>query len=84
MNNKVKIPSGQSRGRIICSRCGNSQDFVELTQNVNMTTLYRQNNDGSFSPIENETEIQGDIMLLCSQCGANMTRYHRHLLDMIF
>jgi len=84
MKKKVKIPAGRPSGRLVCPNCGNSKDFVELARNVTVSTLYRQNDDGSFSPIENDTEIQGEVLLLCSKCGTDMTGYHSHFLDMIF
>jgi len=84
MKKKVKIPAGRPSGRLICPGCGNSENFVELARNVTVTTLYHQNDDGSFSPVENDTEIHGEVLLLCSKCGADMTSYHNHFLDMIF
>jgi DNA-directed RNA polymerase subunit M/transcription elongation factor TFIIS len=84
MKKKVKMPSVRPSGRLVCPACGNSEDFVELARNVTVSTLYRQNDDGSFSPVNNDTEIHGEVFLLCSKCGADMTSYHSHFLDLIF
>ncbi len=81
---KVKIPTGEPAGRITCPECGNSTDFVEVAENVLVTTHYVQNADGSFTPQENETEIHGEVRLLCRNCGADMTPFHGHFLEMIF
>ncbi|RUM37230.1 MAG: hypothetical protein DSY57_04495 [Desulfobulbus sp.] len=84
MKKKVKIPTGRPGGRLACPVCGNSEDFLELAQNVTVTTRYRQNDDGSFTPEENETDIHGEVVLLCGKCNADMTGFHSHFLDMIF
>jgi len=84
MKKKVKVPSGRPAGSLVCPVCGNTEDFLELAQNVTVTTRYLQNVDGSFSPEENETEIHGEVRLLCGKCSADMTAYHNHFLDMIF
>jgi hypothetical protein len=51
---------------------------------VTAITRYHQNIDGSFIPKENNTEILGEVYLLCGKCGTNMTGYHDHFLEMIF
>jgi len=84
MKQKVKIPTGRPAGHLVCPVCGNTEDFLELAQNVTVTTRYLQNVDGSFSPEENETEIHGEVHLLCGKCSADMTGYHNHFLEMIF
>ena len=84
MKKTVRIPSGRPSGRLVCPSCGNSKDFVELARNVTVSTLYRQNDDGSFSPVNNDTELHGDVRLLCSTCGTDMSSYHSHFFDMIF
>ncbi len=81
---KVRIPKGEPAGRITCHVCGNSADFVEVAENVLVTTHYVQNADGSFTPQENETEIHGEVRLLCGKCGADLTPFHGHFLEMIF
>jgi predicted RNA-binding Zn-ribbon protein involved in translation (DUF1610 family) len=81
---KVHIPTGEPAGRIVCDQCGNARHFVEIAENVLVTTRYQQNNDGSFTPEENTSEITGGVKFLCWQCGADMTRFHAHFLEMSF
>jgi hypothetical protein len=81
---KVNIPSGQPFGRIICHDCGNDKDFVEVARDVIVTTRYIQNDDGSFTPEENDTEIVGKIGLFCGVCNADLTIYYNHLQEMTF
>ena len=81
---KVQIPSGEPVGRIACPHCGNDAEFVETADNVQVTTRYVQNSDGSFTPMENSTEIHGEVQFVCGQCGADLTRFRRHFLEMSF
>jgi len=81
---KVQIPSGEPAGRIACQQCGNAKDFVEIAENVLVTTRYRQNSDGSFTPEESDTEIFGAVKFVCGVCGADLTRFHGHFLEMSF
>jgi len=81
---KVSIPSGEPTGRIVCQQCGNNAKFVEIAENVLVTTHYLQNSDGSFTPEENTTEIFGEVKFICGICGADMTRFHAHFLEMSF
>ena len=81
---KVQVPAGQPAGRISCPHCGNDKDFVEVAEDVVVTTHYVQNMDGSFTPRENDTEIHGEIHLFCGNCNADLSRFHSHFLEMIF
>jgi len=81
---KVHIPFGEPAGRIVCPQCGNKKKFIEVAENVLITTHYLQNNDGSFTPEKNSTEIFGEVKFLCDQCGEDMTRFHTHFLEMSF
>ncbi len=81
---KVQIPVGDPAGRIICNTCGNNTDFVEIAENVLVTTRYTQNSDGSFTPEENDTEVFGAVKFICGQCGEDLSRYHAHFLEMSF
>jgi hypothetical protein len=81
---KVQVPVGRPFGRIVCPNCGNDQEFVEVARNVVVTTRYVQNDDGSFTPDEGDSEVLGKVGLYCSQCDADMTSFHNHLLEMIF
>jgi DNA-directed RNA polymerase subunit M/transcription elongation factor TFIIS len=80
----VAIPSGEPSGRITCNRCGNASQFVEMANNVLVTTHYVQNRDGSFTQEESETEVLGEVRLLCGQCGADLSQYHSHFMEMTF
>lgn len=84
MKKKVSIPSGRPTGHLTCPVCGNTEDFLEQAQNVTVITRYVQNRDGSFTPEENETNVHGEVRLLCGKCSADMTGFHNHFLDMIF
>ncbi|WP_028583383.1 hypothetical protein [Desulfogranum mediterraneum] len=84
MKNTVQIPAGEPAGRVVCSSCGNKTDFVEIAENVLVTTRYVQNVDGSFTPEENDTEVYGEVKFICGQCGEDLTRYHAHFLEMSF
>ena len=81
---KVQIPSGEPVGRIACPHCGNDAEFVETADTVQVTTRYVQNSDGSFTPMENSTEIHGEVQFVCGQCGADLTRFRGHFLEMSF
>ncbi|MGI6656980.1 MAG: hypothetical protein ACOX5Z_09200 [Desulfobulbus sp.] len=81
---KLRVPTGEPAGRLACPQCGNTRQFVEVAENVLVTTHYVQNNDGSFTPEDNSTEIFGEVKFLCGECGEDMTRYHGHFLEMSF
>lgn len=81
---KLNIPSGQTLGRIVCTECGNDLEFIEVARDVIVTTRYIQNDDGSFTPEENDTEVVGKIGLFCGVCNADMTIFHNHLQEMSF
>ena len=81
---KVQVPAGRPLGRIVCPNCGNERDFVEVARNVVVTTRYVQNDDGSFTPDEDESEVLGKVGLYCAQCDADVSIYHNHLMEMIF
>ncbi|MHB8811478.1 MAG: hypothetical protein ACYC9M_15935 [Desulfobulbaceae bacterium] len=81
---KVQVPAGRPLGRIVCPNCGNDREFVEVARNVVVTTRYVQNDDGSFTPDEGESEVLGKVGLYCSQCDADVSIYHNHLMELIF
>lgn len=70
--------------RISCPVCGNDEDFLEVADGVILTSRYIQNDDGSFSQDSDESEIMGDIKFFCGDCGADLTEFHQHFLDMLF
>lgn len=81
---KVQMPSGRPMGRIVCPLCGNDRDFIEIARNVVVTTKYVQNDDGSFTPEEEDSEVRGRIELYCGQCDADVSFFHNHLNEMLF
>ncbi|MCL2340342.1 MAG: hypothetical protein FWC49_01405 [Proteobacteria bacterium] len=81
---KVHIPAGEPAGRIVCQQCGNARHFVEVAENVQVTTRYQQNSDGSFTLEDNTSEIFGEVKFVCGQCGADLTRFHGHFVEMSF
>lgn len=70
--------------KISCPACGNDEDFLEVANGVVLTTRYLQNEDGSFSLDGDESEILGEVNLFCGECGADLTEYHQHFMDMLF
>ena len=80
----VRRPVGEPLGKIICPRCGNSTHFMEQFESVLVSTVYRQNLDGSFTPVEQHCEAEGDRTFLCGECGYDMTPIHEHFRDMSF
>ena len=81
---KVQVPAGQPIGRIKCPTCGNDRDFIEVSRDVIVSTHYYQNDDGSFTPEEDENEVVGKVALYCGVCNANLSFFHNHLLEMTF
>ncbi|PIE57132.1 MAG: hypothetical protein CSA34_00520 [Desulfobulbus propionicus] len=81
---RVHIPVGEPSGRIICTECGNTSGFVEVATNVVVTTHYVQNWDGSFTAENSDSEIHGQARLLCGKCGADLTPFHGHVVEMSF
>ncbi|GAB4338174.1 MAG: hypothetical protein Kow0089_09850 [Desulfobulbaceae bacterium] len=81
---KVQVSRRKPLGRIICPHCGNDRDFIEVARDVIVTTRYVQNDDGSFTPEETESEILGTVELYCSQCETDVSQFHSHLMEMIF
>ena len=81
---KVQVPAGRPFGRIACPNCGNDREFVEVARNVVVTTRYVQNDDGSFTPDEGDSEVLGKVGLYCGQCDTDMSAFHNHLMELIF
>ncbi len=70
--------------RIICPECGNDEDFVEVAENVVITTLYTQNADGSFTLEEDDSQVLGALKLICAQCEADLSQFHGRFAEMLF
>lgn len=74
----------RSLALIKCPHCGNNSDFLEVADNVLLTTHYRQNGDGSFTQEGDESQIMGEIKLFCAECNADLSQYHGRFLEMLF
>ncbi|MEJ2070798.1 MAG: hypothetical protein P8X65_14240 [Syntrophobacterales bacterium] len=70
--------------KISCPHCGNDSDFYEIAEGVTITTLYRQNDDGSFSALSDESEIEGEVRFYCGECHKELKEFHEHFIDMLF
>lgn len=81
---KIPLPAGRPVGRITCPHCGNDDEFVEVAENVVITTRYTQNDDGSFTPKVDDSVVHGAINLFCGACGRDLSRFHNHLMGMLF
>ncbi len=70
--------------RIVCPECGNDKEFLEIAENAVITTNYTQNEDGSFTPEEDNSQILGEIKLFCGQCGKDLSIFHQRFSEMLF
>lgn len=70
--------------RIQCPNCGNDSDFVEVADGVIITTRYLQNEDGSFTQEDDDSQIHGEIKFYCGECNADLSQFHQRFLDMLF
>ena len=70
--------------RIICPECGNDTDFVEVADDVIITTRYIQNDDSSFTQEDDESQVLGEIKFFCGECNADLSRFHHRFLEMLF
>ncbi len=70
--------------RITCPVCGNDTEFLEVAEDVVLTTVYMQNEDGSFTPLEDNSQVLGDIKLICGECEEDLTAFHQRFSDMLF
>ncbi len=70
--------------RIICPECGNDEEFYEVAENVILTTLYTQNMDGSFTPLEDTSQVLGAMKLICAQCQTDLSMFHQRFSEMLF
>lgn len=69
---------------ISCPSCGNDEDFIEVAENVVITTHYIQNHDGSFTPEEDSSQILGPVRLICGECEEDLTSFHQRFTEMLF
>jgi len=70
--------------RILCPECGNDTEFYEVAEGVVITTRYLQNEDGSFSPAGDESQVLGEISFFCGECNADLSQFHQRFLEMLF
>jgi hypothetical protein len=70
--------------RIVCPECANDIDFIEVAEDVIITTRYLQNGDGSFSQDDDESQVLGPIKFFCGECDADLTEFHQRFLEMLF
>jgi DNA-directed RNA polymerase subunit M/transcription elongation factor TFIIS len=70
--------------RISCPNCGNDTDFYEVAEEVTITTSYVQNEDGSFTSINDRSEILGEVRFYCGECHQEMSQFHDRFLQMLF
>ncbi len=78
--NDLPAPSN----RLTCPNCGNDDDFYEIAEDVTITTRYIQNIDGSFTPEEDNSQVLGEIKLVCGQCQEDLSEFHHHFSEMLF
>lgn len=69
---------------ISCPSCGNNEYFIEVAENVIITTHYIQNPDGSFTPEEDNSQILGPVRLICGECQEDLTAFHQRFTEMLF
>ncbi|MDR0476860.1 MAG: hypothetical protein LBH14_02835 [Desulfobulbaceae bacterium] len=67
-----------------CPECGNDQEFVEVSPEVTTTTFYQQNPDGSFTPVNQESEQTGSPRLYCGNCEKDLSALYERFAEMIF
>ena len=70
--------------RVVINKCGNDEDFYEIAENATLTTLYTQNKDGSFTALEDNSQVHGEIKLICAQCQKNLSMFHQRFSEMLF
>ena len=80
---KGRVPRKHA-SRITCPNCGNDTDFVEIADGVIITTHYFQNEDGSFTQEDDDSQILGEIRFFCAECNTDLTQFHQRFLEMLF
>jgi hypothetical protein len=70
--------------RISCPNCGNDTDFYEVAEEVTITTSYVQNEDGSFTAVNDRSEILGEVRFFCGECHQEISQFHDRFLQMLF
>lgn len=82
---RLSEKNGSARSLMItCPVCGNDSEFLEVADEVVLTTRYIQNPDGSFSEEGDDSQILGEVRFLCGECHADLTQFHQRFLEMLF
>lgn len=80
----MSMPERRAVNLICCPACGNSEDFIEVAENVIITTCYLQNPDGIFTPDGDSSQIVGPVRLICGECEEDLTAFHQRFTEMLF
>ncbi len=81
---KTKVKLSPTKIRIVCPNCGNDTEFYEVADGVILTTRYIQNEDGSFTPVSDDSQVFGELKLYCGECNEDLTLFHKRFLEMLF
>jgi len=84
MQTKKEKTGSAGAQKIACPICGNDTDFLEVADDVVLTSRYIQNPDGSFSEDGDDSQVLGEIKFICGECHADLTQFHQRFLDMLF
>ena len=84
MESTKEKPSPAGAAKITCPVCGNDSDFLEVADDVVLTSRYIQNPDGSFTEDGDDSQVLGEVKFLCGECHADLTKFHQRFLDMLF
>jgi len=79
MSQKVQVSN-----LLRCPECGNDREFVEVSGEVITTTFYQQNPDGSFTPVDQESEQASGPHLYCGNCEKDLSALYPRFAEMVF
>lgn len=80
----AKMKFTTTKLRIACPNCGNDTEFYEVADGVVLTIRYVQNEDGSFTPIADDSEVFGELKFYCGECNEDLTQFHKRFQEMLF
>jgi len=83
-NNRTIVIDIKNSLRIACPECGNKTEFLEVAEDVILTTRYIQNSDGSFSQEIDESQVLGEVRFYCGECGSDLSHFHKRFVEMLF
>ena len=84
MEHQLEKPATSRALKITCPVCGNDTEFLEVADEVVLTTRYIQNEDGSFSEEGDDSQVMGEVRFLCGECQTDLSQFHQRFLDMLF